>query len=159
MMSAPTLRRDLSLLLPAGRSSDSDGTLAITLAENVGAAESSPDPHSVLGAKQRSLDEARELVPVRPAGTSSPTKSLQTDAICGKAVTSRSPAYRGFRTGFPPLLKIVVSPVRVRVSPFPRNPRQDWASEHLTPPGNRTRNTTISGNQYLFGTFWPPGGP
>jgi hypothetical protein len=60
------------------------------------------------------------LVPAGPAGTTIPYKPLQTGCTWLARPTRRSPANPQLATGSHGLLKIVVSPVRFRVSPFDR---------------------------------------
>ena len=72
--------------------------------------------------RSHNLGSDDQLVPACASGTSTSIKRLQTDDTWALAFTNRSPANRGFRKGSRALLKIVVSPVRVRASPFLRMP-------------------------------------
>jgi hypothetical protein len=63
-------------------------------------------------------DQCIQLAPATPAGTRSASKSLQSDVIRPDRATRKSPANQPLATDSQDRLKIVVSSVRFRVSPF-----------------------------------------
>jgi hypothetical protein len=113
----PLQRRSPGLLI-----GDRGGSTLMPMVELGGLEPGAPGrgsrkPRLPLPAAAPSVGTLAQLVAASLAGTRTHRKPLQSDDTPAGAPTGRSPANRHRQTGIPGLLKIVVSPVRARVSP------------------------------------------